>query len=108
MTTIPNVPTPATTDFGSIDRAIAELHRHRVRWAQVNISQRLAYLQTCLDRTLSASAASASGIGCVHNSYRFDRLQKSVVYAPFRIFPTPAWFSNHNHLSGMAQHLLKF
>jgi acyl-CoA reductase-like NAD-dependent aldehyde dehydrogenase len=49
-----------------------------------------------------------SGIGCVHNSYLFDRPQKSVVYAPFRIFPTPAWFATHNYLLGMAKHLLKF
>jgi acyl-CoA reductase-like NAD-dependent aldehyde dehydrogenase len=49
-----------------------------------------------------------SGIGFVHNSYLFDRPQKSVVYAPFRIFPTPAWFANHQNLLGMARRLLKF
>ena len=49
-----------------------------------------------------------SGIGCVHNSYLFDRPQKSVAYAPFRIFPTPAWFATHRNLLGMARQLLKF
>jgi acyl-CoA reductase-like NAD-dependent aldehyde dehydrogenase len=49
-----------------------------------------------------------SGIGFVHNSYLFDYPQKSVVYAPFRIFPTPAWFATHKNLLGMAQKLLKF
>jgi acyl-CoA reductase-like NAD-dependent aldehyde dehydrogenase len=49
-----------------------------------------------------------SGIGCVHNTYLFDRPQKSVVYAPFRIFPTPAWFATHQNLLGMARQLLKF
>jgi acyl-CoA reductase-like NAD-dependent aldehyde dehydrogenase len=49
-----------------------------------------------------------SGIGFVHNSYLFDRPQKSVAYAPFRIFPTPAWFSTHKNLLGMARQLLKF
>jgi hypothetical protein len=49
-----------------------------------------------------------SGIGVVHNTYLFDRPQKSVVYAPFRIFPTPAWFATHKNLLGMAKHLLKF
>jgi acyl-CoA reductase-like NAD-dependent aldehyde dehydrogenase len=49
-----------------------------------------------------------SGIGCVHNSYLFDYPQKSVVYAPFRIFPTPAWFATHKNLLGMARKLLKF
>jgi acyl-CoA reductase-like NAD-dependent aldehyde dehydrogenase len=49
-----------------------------------------------------------SGIGFVHNSYLFDYPQKSVVYAPFRIFPTPAWFATHKNLLGMARKLLKF
>jgi acyl-CoA reductase-like NAD-dependent aldehyde dehydrogenase len=49
-----------------------------------------------------------SGIGCVHNSYLFDRPQKSVAYASFRIFPTPAWFATHQNLLGMARQLLKF
>jgi acyl-CoA reductase-like NAD-dependent aldehyde dehydrogenase len=49
-----------------------------------------------------------SGIGFVHNSYLFDRPQKSIVYAPFRIFPTPPWFANHQNLLGMARQLLKF
>jgi acyl-CoA reductase-like NAD-dependent aldehyde dehydrogenase len=49
-----------------------------------------------------------SGIGCVHNSYLFDRPQKSIVSAPFRIFPTPAWFATHKNLLQMSAHLLKF
>jgi acyl-CoA reductase-like NAD-dependent aldehyde dehydrogenase len=49
-----------------------------------------------------------SGIGFVHNSYLFDRPQKSVVYAPFRIFPTPAWFATHKNLLKMARQLIKF
>lgn len=49
-----------------------------------------------------------SGIGCVHNSYLFDYPQKSVVYAPFRIFPTPVWFATHKNLLKMARKLLKF
>jgi acyl-CoA reductase-like NAD-dependent aldehyde dehydrogenase len=48
-----------------------------------------------------------SGSGFVHNSYLFDFPQKSVVYAPFRIFPTPAWFANHKNLLGMTRQLLK-
>jgi acyl-CoA reductase-like NAD-dependent aldehyde dehydrogenase len=49
-----------------------------------------------------------SGIGCVHNSYLFDYPQKSVLSAPFRIFPTPVWFATHKNLLGMARQLLKF
>lgn len=36
-----------------------------------------------------------SGRGVVHNAYLFDAPQKSVVRAPFRIKPTPAWFTDH-------------
>jgi hypothetical protein len=56
----------------------------------------------------NTSADVGSGIGFVHNSYLFDRPQKSVAYAPFRIFPTPAWFATHRNLLGMARQLLKF
>jgi acyl-CoA reductase-like NAD-dependent aldehyde dehydrogenase len=33
-----------------------------------------------------------SGIGVVHNTLLFSRPQKTVIYAPFRTMPTPAWF----------------
>jgi acyl-CoA reductase-like NAD-dependent aldehyde dehydrogenase len=36
-----------------------------------------------------------SGIGVVHNTYLFDRPQKSVIRGPFRVFPRPAWFFDH-------------
>jgi acyl-CoA reductase-like NAD-dependent aldehyde dehydrogenase len=48
-----------------------------------------------------------SGIGFVHNTYLFDYPQKSVVFAPFRIFPTPGWFADHKNLLGLARQLLK-
>jgi acyl-CoA reductase-like NAD-dependent aldehyde dehydrogenase len=49
----------------------------------------------------------SSGTGFVHNSYLFDHPQKSVVSAPFRIFPTPGWFATHKNLLAMAKQLLK-
>lgn len=39
-----------------------------------------------------------SGQGFVHNAYFLDHPQKSVLYAPFRIFPTPFWFADHRNL----------
>ena len=33
-----------------------------------------------------------SGTGVVHNTLMFDKPQKSVIRAPFRITPTPVWF----------------
>ena len=47
-----------------------------------------------------------SGRGVVHNSYLFDHPQKSVVRAPFRIKPTPAWFTDHRTQDKLGQALL--
>jgi hypothetical protein len=33
-----------------------------------------------------------SGVGVVHNTLMFDKAQKSVLRAPFKIVPTPPWF----------------
>jgi acyl-CoA reductase-like NAD-dependent aldehyde dehydrogenase len=44
-----------------------------------------------------------SGRGMVHNAYLFDYPQKSVLYAPFHIFPTPIWFAGHRNLKQLAQ-----
>jgi Aldehyde dehydrogenase family len=39
-----------------------------------------------------------SGRGIVHNSHLYDHPQKSVLRAPFRIWPTPMWFADHRNL----------
>ena len=44
-----------------------------------------------------------SGAGVVHNALLFDHPQKSVVYAPFRIRPTPVWFPDHKNLAGLGR-----
>ncbi len=44
-----------------------------------------------------------SGQGFVHNAYFLDRPQKSVLYAPFRIRPTPFWFADHQNLLQFAR-----
>lgn len=44
-----------------------------------------------------------SGRGVVHNTYLFDHPQKSVLYAPFRIRPTPLWFAGHGNLEPLAR-----
>jgi acyl-CoA reductase-like NAD-dependent aldehyde dehydrogenase len=53
----------STTNFDEIDRSILKLHNHRERWAQTTIPERLAYLQSCLDRTLAVAQAWATA-GC--------------------------------------------
>ncbi len=49
-----------------------------------------------------------SGAGVVHNTWLFDHPEKSVVSAPFRIRPTPAWFSDHKNLRELGQRLVEF
>ncbi|HEX9941401.1 MAG TPA: aldehyde dehydrogenase family protein [Thermoanaerobaculia bacterium] len=36
-----------------------------------------------------------SGVGVVHNTLMFSRPQKTVVQAPFRVWPKPVWFATH-------------
>ncbi|OLP18202.1 NAD-dependent aldehyde dehydrogenase [Leptolyngbya sp. 'hensonii'] len=52
--------------------------------------------------------AISSGRGVVHNAYLFDHPQKSVMWAPFRIWPTPAWFADNRNLKQLAQRYLQY
>jgi hypothetical protein len=61
-----------------------------------------------------------SGLGVVHNSYLFDRAQKSVVYAPFAPFPRsvagygatllpkPPWFVTNRFADKIGEALVDF
>jgi hypothetical protein len=48
-----------------------------------------------------------SGRGVVHNTFLFDRPQKSVVRGPFRVFPKPPWFVTHRRMQKVAAQMLK-
>lgn len=48
-----------------------------------------------------------SGIGAVHNSYLFDRPQKSVLWGPFTVFPKPPWFVTHKRSDKVAKKMLE-
>jgi acyl-CoA reductase-like NAD-dependent aldehyde dehydrogenase len=48
-----------------------------------------------------------SGRGVVHNAFFFDHPEKSIVRAPFRIQPTPLWFSDHKTQAATARALLE-
>jgi acyl-CoA reductase-like NAD-dependent aldehyde dehydrogenase len=49
-----------------------------------------------------------SGSGVVHNTWLFDHPEKSVVRAPFRIRPTPPWFSDHRNLLELGRRLVAY
>ncbi len=49
-----------------------------------------------------------SGQGFVHNATLIDHPQKSVLQAPFRIFPKPSWFANHRTTAQLGQRLTNY
>lgn len=49
-----------------------------------------------------------SGTGVVHNAFLLDHPEKTVVRAPFRIRPTPPWFSDHRNLLELGRRLVAF
>lgn len=42
-----------------------------------------------------------SGIGTVHNTFLFDKPEKSVVSGPFRVWPKPAWFVTNRRMGSI-------
>jgi hypothetical protein len=49
-----------------------------------------------------------SGRGVVHNTYLFDKPEKSVVYGPFIPMTKPVWFWSHRSVHKLAPPLVKF
>ena len=49
-----------------------------------------------------------SGSGVVHNTYMFDRAQKSVLRGPFRLFPKPPWFLGNRNAVAIGRQLTYF
>ncbi|HEY0512678.1 MAG TPA: aldehyde dehydrogenase family protein [Thermoanaerobaculia bacterium] len=49
-----------------------------------------------------------SGTGFVHNTLMFDRPQKTVVQAPFYVWPKPVWFATHKTAHRLAPKLYEF
>lgn len=49
-----------------------------------------------------------SGRGVVHNAYLIDHPQKSVLRAPFKIMPTPAWFADNKNGLQLGKRMTKF
>ncbi|MCA9558999.1 MAG: aldehyde dehydrogenase, partial [Myxococcales bacterium] len=48
-----------------------------------------------------------SGVGVVHDTYLFDRPEKSIIEGPFRVSPKPPWFVTHANAAGVARALLQ-
>ena len=48
-----------------------------------------------------------SGRGFVHNTWLFERPQKSVIEGPFRVLPKPAWFVTHTAADRVGRELTR-
>jgi acyl-CoA reductase-like NAD-dependent aldehyde dehydrogenase len=49
-----------------------------------------------------------SGIGVVHNTLMFSRVEKTVVFGPFRVTPLPPWFVTNRNAHVIARRLVAF
>jgi acyl-CoA reductase-like NAD-dependent aldehyde dehydrogenase len=49
-----------------------------------------------------------SGRGVVHNTFMFDRVEKTVVRGPFRVAPKPPWFVTNKNCAAIARKLFAF
>jgi aldehyde dehydrogenase (NAD(P)+) len=113
-------PATMTAHAGDLDAAIAGL---RYGCVAVNAWTGVGFLLT--ETTWGAYPGHTiddvrSGIGVVHNSYLFDRAQKSVVWAPFAPFPRslfgygatllpkPPWFVTNRLADKIGQALIDF
>jgi len=91
----------------AFDRAI-----ERLRYGGIGINAWAGIIYALVSPTWGAfpghpNTDIQSGSGVVHNAFLLDHPQKSVVRAPFRIKPTPAWFFDHKNLKALGQGLLK-
>ena len=97
---------PTTTE--AIDRAIANLRYGSVainHWAGLNFAMGTTTWGAFPGHKMEDIR---SGQGVVHNTYMFDRPQKTVLRGPFRIFPTPAWFINNKNAAEIGRKMTYF
>ncbi len=92
----------------AVERAIAEL-----RFGTVSVNHWAATAYAFVTTPWGAYGGGEifdvrSGIGEVHNTLMFSRVQKSVVRGPFRAWPTPPWFPTCRTAHVVARRLTEF
>ena len=97
---------PAVAD--AVERAIADLRYGSVavnHWAGINYA-----LGTTTWGAFPGHAVDdiRSGQGVVHNTYMFDKPQKTVLRGPFRVSPTPAWFITNKNAAEIGRKMTYF
>ena len=97
---------PASRD--ALEQAIASL-----RYGSVSINHWSAVAYALGVTTWGAFPGHAtmdiqSGTGVVHNTLMFSQPEKSVVRAPFRVWPTPPWFVTNRAAAALGPKLARF
>jgi len=100
-------PSTEESHAAEFDRAIAGL-----RYGGIGINCWAAMVYGLVSTTWGAFPGHTpkdirSGTGVVHNGYLLDFPEKSIARAPFRIWPTPAWFADHKNLARLGRELVK-
>jgi Aldehyde dehydrogenase family len=92
----------------AVERAIADLRYGSVsvnHWAAINYALGVATWGAFPGHTPDDIQ---SGTGVVHNTLMFDRPEKSVVRAPFRVWPAPPWFVTNRAAASLGPKLARF
>jgi acyl-CoA reductase-like NAD-dependent aldehyde dehydrogenase len=92
----------------AMDRAVANLRYGTVainHWAAANFGLVVTPWGAFPGHTRTDIQA---GVGVVHNTLMFDRPQKTVVHAPFRVWPKPVWFASHRTAHKITPKLVQF
>ncbi len=96
-------------DIGpAIERALAELRYGTVslnHWSGIGFALGVTPWGAYPGHTRSDIG---SGVGVVHNSLMFSRVEKTVLRGPFRPFPKPIWFGSHRTAHRMAPRMVAF
>ncbi|MFO0677898.1 MAG: aldehyde dehydrogenase family protein [Polyangiaceae bacterium] len=96
-------PTTQRDFAAAFDTAIADL-----RYGGIGVNCWAAFVYALVSTTWGAFPGHPpedirSGTGVVHNTFLFDHPEKSVVYAPFRMRMTPAYFADHKTLDRLGR-----
>lgn len=96
------------TNASSFDRLLADL-----RYGGIGVNAWAGVIYGLVTPTWGAYPGHPledirSGRGVVHNALLLDHPQKSIVRAPFRIHPTPAWFPDHKTLNALGEAMTEF
>jgi acyl-CoA reductase-like NAD-dependent aldehyde dehydrogenase len=92
----------------AVERAVADL-----RYGSVAVNHWAALNYAMVTPTWGAFPGHStedirSGHGVVHNTYMFDKPQKSVLRGPFRVSPRPAWFIDNKNAAEIGRKMTYF